>query len=93
MGVPIGSSRSMRYDGGKNPAESMNLPTLEAVINPFRKLSVWKKVVSFLGTLPAKLREVECGNDYKGCYARSEEATGQWKTEICLTDPYGNVYL
>ncbi|GJX94949.1 agenet domain-containing protein [Tanacetum coccineum] len=31
--------------------------------------------------------------DYKGCYTKEEEATGQWRTEIRLTDPYGNIYL
>ncbi|GJS45148.1 hypothetical protein Tco_0704497 [Tanacetum coccineum] len=37
----------------------MTLSTLESVINPFRKINVWKKAVSFLGSLPAKLRDVE----------------------------------
>nr|GEX83660.1 hypothetical protein [Tanacetum cinerariifolium] len=31
--------------------------------------------------------------DYKGCYTKEEEATGQWHTEIRLIDPYGNIYL
>ncbi|GJZ36451.1 hypothetical protein Tco_0582642 [Tanacetum coccineum] len=31
--------------------------------------------------------------DYKGCYTKEEEATGQWRTEIRLTDPYGNIYI
>ncbi|GKD04141.1 hypothetical protein Tco_1179115, partial [Tanacetum coccineum] len=31
--------------------------------------------------------------DYKGSYTKEEEATGQWHTEIRLTDPYGNIYL
>ncbi|GJT20039.1 hypothetical protein Tco_0878745 [Tanacetum coccineum] len=30
--------------------------------------------------------------DYKGSYIK-EEATGQWRTEIRLTDPYRNIYL
>nr|GEV29266.1 hypothetical protein [Tanacetum cinerariifolium] len=38
---------------------------LQAVTNPFRKISVWKK----------------------------EEAIGQWRTEIRLTGPYGNIYI
>ncbi|GJS42381.1 putative reverse transcriptase, RNA-dependent DNA polymerase [Tanacetum coccineum] len=28
-----------------------------------------------------------------GCYTKEEEATGQWRTEIRLIDPYGNIYL
>ncbi|GJZ31100.1 hypothetical protein Tco_0576147 [Tanacetum coccineum] len=32
--------------------------------------------------------------DYEGCYTKEEEeATGRWRTEIKLTDPYGNIYL
>nr|GEV37744.1 hypothetical protein [Tanacetum cinerariifolium] len=31
--------------------------------------------------------------DYKGSYTKDEEATGQWRTEIRLTDPYENIYL
>ncbi|GKE21207.1 DNA-directed DNA polymerase, partial [Tanacetum coccineum] len=31
--------------------------------------------------------------DYKGSYTKEEEATGQCRTEIRLTDPYGNIYL
>ncbi|GJZ88165.1 hypothetical protein Tco_0659947 [Tanacetum coccineum] len=31
--------------------------------------------------------------DYKGSYIKEEEATGQWRTKIRLTDPYGNIYL
>ncbi|GJU54365.1 integrase, catalytic region, zinc finger, CCHC-type containing protein, partial [Tanacetum coccineum] len=31
--------------------------------------------------------------DYKGSYTKEEEATGQWRTEIRLTGPYGNIYL
>ncbi|GJW80983.1 hypothetical protein Tco_0144958, partial [Tanacetum coccineum] len=27
------------------------------------------------------------------CYTKEEESTGQWRTEIRLTDPYGNIYL
>ncbi|GKB34299.1 hypothetical protein Tco_0879241 [Tanacetum coccineum] len=30
--------------------------------------------------------------NYKGSYTKEEEATGQWRTEIRLTDPYGNIY-
>ncbi|GJT67488.1 copia protein [Tanacetum coccineum] len=54
---------------------------------------VWMKAVSFLGSLPAKLRDVEWKPDYKMCYSNPELATGQWKTEIRLTDPYGNIYM
>ncbi|GJT25291.1 hypothetical protein Tco_0895228 [Tanacetum coccineum] len=93
MGTPIHNSRPIGYQNNTNPAENMTLSTLESVINPFRKISVWKKAVSFLGSLPAKLRDVEWKPDYKLCYSNPELATGQWKTEIRLTDPYGNIYM
>ncbi|GKB63219.1 gag protease polyprotein [Tanacetum coccineum] len=93
MGTPIHNSRPIGYQNNTNPAENMTLSTLESVINPFRKISVWKKAVSFLGSLPAKLRDVEWKPDYKMCYSNPELATGQWKTEIRLTDPYGNIYM
>ncbi|GJV26107.1 hypothetical protein Tco_1378802 [Tanacetum coccineum] len=54
---------------------------------------VWKKAVSFLGSLPVPLKQVNWKPDYKGSYTKEEEATGQWRTEIRLTDPYGDIYL
>ncbi|GJZ84765.1 hypothetical protein Tco_0650104 [Tanacetum coccineum] len=39
------------------------------------------------------LKHVNWKPDYKGSYTKEEEATGQWRTEIRLTDPYGNIYL
>ncbi|GJT83932.1 hypothetical protein Tco_1058274 [Tanacetum coccineum] len=93
MGTPIHNSRPIGYQNNTNPAENMTLSTLDSVINPFRKISVWKKAISFLGSLPAKLRDVEWKPDYKMCYSNPKLATGQWKTEIRLTDPYGNIYM
>ncbi|GJX75450.1 hypothetical protein Tco_0314045 [Tanacetum coccineum] len=55
---------------------------LQAVINPFRKISVWNNVVSFLGSLPIPLQQVNWKPDYKGCYTNEEESKGQWHTEI-----------
>ncbi|GKB95586.1 hypothetical protein Tco_0981723 [Tanacetum coccineum] len=86
MGTPIHNSRPIGYQNNTNPAENMTLSTLESVINPFRKISVWKKAVSFLGSLPAKLRDVEWKPDYKLCYSNPELATGHWKTEIRTYD-------
>ncbi|GJV98606.1 hypothetical protein Tco_1553858 [Tanacetum coccineum] len=50
-------------------------------------------VISFLGSLPVPLKHVNWKPGYKGSYTKEEEATGQWPTEIRLTDPYGNIYL
>ncbi|GJY63841.1 hypothetical protein Tco_0465301 [Tanacetum coccineum] len=66
---------------------------IQTVTNLFRKISVWKKAVSFLGSLPVPLKQVNWKPDYKGSYTKEKEATGQWRTEIRLTDPYGNIYF
>ncbi|GKC11915.1 hypothetical protein Tco_1008697 [Tanacetum coccineum] len=47
---------------------------LQAVINPFWKINVWKKAISFLGSLPLPLQHVDWKPDYKGCYTNEEEA-------------------
>ncbi|GJY04357.1 hypothetical protein Tco_0370297, partial [Tanacetum coccineum] len=85
---------------GPKPAPYLNCTNLEdrssaiqIVTNPFRKISVWKKAVSFLGSLPVPLKQVNWKHKHKGCYTNDEEATGQWRAEIRLTDPYGNIYL
>ncbi|GJW59565.1 hypothetical protein Tco_0108900, partial [Tanacetum coccineum] len=93
IGTPIYNFRPIGYQNNTNPAENMTLSTLESVINPFRKISLWKKAASFLGSLLAKLRDVEWKPDYKMCNSNPELATRQWKTEIRLTDPYGNIYM
>nr|GEY65640.1 hypothetical protein [Tanacetum cinerariifolium] len=58
-----------------------------------KRNSVWKKAVSFLGSLPMPLKQVNWKPNYKGSYTKEEEATGKWRTKIRLTDPYGNIYL
>ncbi|GJQ94279.1 reverse transcriptase domain-containing protein [Tanacetum coccineum] len=83
-----------------NPAPYLNCNdpdvrslAIQTVTNPFQKISVWKKAVSFLGSLPVPLKQVNWKPDYKGSYTKQEEATGKWQTEIRLTYPYGNIYL
>ncbi|GKG15773.1 hypothetical protein Tco_0358096 [Tanacetum coccineum] len=83
---------------GPRPAPYLNCANLEdqssaiqAVTNPFKKINVWKKAVSFLGSLPIPLKQVNWKPDYKGLYTKEEEAAGQWQTDIRLTDPYRNI--
>ncbi|GJV16371.1 hypothetical protein Tco_1361694 [Tanacetum coccineum] len=57
-----------------------------------RKICVWKKVVSFLGSLPVALQHEDWKLKYTGNYCKTEEGDGQWHAEIRLTNPYGNVY-
>ncbi|GKA27166.1 agenet domain-containing protein [Tanacetum coccineum] len=57
-----------------------------------------KFVAPIYGPKPAPylnlpLKHVNWKSDYKGSYTKEEEAIGQWRTEIRLTDPYGNIYI
>nr|GEW15877.1 hypothetical protein [Tanacetum cinerariifolium] len=49
---------------------------LQIITNPFWKINVWKKAVSFLDSLPVPLKQVNWKPDYKVCYTKEEEATG-----------------
>ncbi|GJV97067.1 reverse transcriptase domain-containing protein [Tanacetum coccineum] len=91
FGAPIYGPKPAPYLNCANPEDRSS--AIQTVTNPFRKISVWKKAVSFLGSLPVPLKQVNWKPDYKGSYTKEEEATGQWRTEIRLTDPYGNIYL
>ncbi|GJY94347.1 hypothetical protein Tco_0510708 [Tanacetum coccineum] len=73
FGAMIYGPKRAPYLNCNDPAERSL--AIQTVTNPFRKISVWKKAVSFLDSL------------------REKEATGQWRAEIRLTDPYGNIYL
>ncbi|GJU21098.1 ribonuclease H-like domain-containing protein [Tanacetum coccineum] len=75
FGAPIYGLKPTPYLNCNDPAE--RLLALQAVINPFWKISVWKKAVSFVGSLPAPLKHVNWKLDYKGCYTNEEEAKGQ----------------
>ncbi|GKC45569.1 hypothetical protein Tco_1063291 [Tanacetum coccineum] len=91
FGAPIFGPKPAPYLNCTNPEDRSS--TRLTVTNPFRKISVWKKAVSFLGLLPVPLKQVNWKPDYKGSYTKEEEAIGQWHTEIRLTGPYGNIYL
>ncbi|GJU93418.1 hypothetical protein Tco_1318174 [Tanacetum coccineum] len=91
FGAPIYGPKPAAYLNCNDPAERSL--ALQAVINPFRKISVWEKVVSFLGSLPAPLQHVNRKPNYKGCYTNEEEAKGQWHIEIRVIDPYGNIFV
>ncbi|GJS11946.1 hypothetical protein Tco_0368742 [Tanacetum coccineum] len=91
FGVPIYGLRPAPYLNCTNLEDRSS--AIQAVTNPFRKISVWKKAVSFLGSLRVPLKLVNWKPKYKGSYTKGEEATGQSRTEIRITDPYGNIYL
>ncbi|GJW01213.1 ribonuclease H-like domain-containing protein [Tanacetum coccineum] len=91
FGALIYGPKPTPYLNCNNPAERSL--AIQTVTNPFRNISVWKKAVSFFGSLPVPLKHVNWKPDYKGYYTKEEEAIGQWRTEIRLTDLYGNIYL
>ncbi|GKC98324.1 hypothetical protein Tco_1168599 [Tanacetum coccineum] len=91
FGAPIYGPKLASYLNCNDPAERSL--ALQAVINPFRKISVWKKAVSFLGSLLVPLQHVDWKPDYKGCYTNKVEVKGQWRAEIKATGPYGNIFV
>ncbi|GJT60928.1 reverse transcriptase domain-containing protein [Tanacetum coccineum] len=91
FGAPIYGPNPTSYLNYNDPADRSL--AIETVTNPFWKINIWKKAVGLLGSLPVPLKNVNWKPDYKGSYTKEEEATGQWRTAIRLTDPYGNIYL
>nr|GEV86844.1 hypothetical protein [Tanacetum cinerariifolium] len=91
FGAPIYGPKPVPYLNCNDPAERSL--AIQIVTNPFRKISVRKKAISFLGSLPVPLNHVNWKPDYKCCYTKEEQAIGQWWTKIRLSDPYGNIYL
>ncbi|GKG25573.1 hypothetical protein Tco_0398719, partial [Tanacetum coccineum] len=83
FGAPIYGPKPAPYLNCDDPSKGSL--ALQTTSNPFRKISVWNKAVSFLGSLPVPLKHVNWKPDYKGSYTKEEEATGQWRTEIRLT--------
>ncbi|GJS89080.1 agenet domain-containing protein [Tanacetum coccineum] len=90
FGAPMYGPKPAKYLNCNDPMD--RALALQEVINPFRKICVWKKAVGFLGSLPVPLQHMEWKPDYKGNFCKKEEGDGQWHAEIRLTDPYGNVY-
>ncbi|GJX68048.1 hypothetical protein Tco_0303775 [Tanacetum coccineum] len=80
FGAPIYGPKPAVYLNCNDPTDRSL--ALQAVINLFWNISVWKKVVSLFGSLPAPLKHVNWKLDYKGCYTNEEETKGQWYTEI-----------
>ncbi|GKF74949.1 hypothetical protein Tco_0224393 [Tanacetum coccineum] len=91
FGAPVYGPKPAPYLNCNDPDEQPL--AIQTVTNPFRKISVWKKAVSFLDLLPVSLKKVNWKPGYKGSYTKEEEAIGKWRTEIRLTDPYGNIHL
>ncbi|GKE03481.1 hypothetical protein Tco_1395499, partial [Tanacetum coccineum] len=75
FGAPIYGPKPARYLNCNDPLDQSL--ALQEVLNPFRKICVWKKVVSFLGSLSVALQHVEWKPDYTRCFNRKEDSDGQ----------------
>ncbi|GJT89629.1 hypothetical protein Tco_1078474 [Tanacetum coccineum] len=64
FGAPIYGLKPAPYLSCNDPDERSL--AIQTVTNPFQKISVWKKAVSFLGSLLVPLKQVNWKPDYKG---------------------------
>nr|GEW91172.1 E3 ubiquitin-protein ligase COP1-like isoform X2 [Tanacetum cinerariifolium] len=64
FGAPMYGPKRAKYLNCNDPMDQTI--ALQEVINPFRKICVWKKAVGFLGSLPVPLQHMEWKPDYKG---------------------------
>ncbi|GJY10704.1 hypothetical protein Tco_0378889, partial [Tanacetum coccineum] len=90
FGAPIYGPNSSRYLNGKNLMD--RALALQEVLNPFKKICVWKKAIGFLRSLPVLLQHLDWKPIYSRNFYRKDDRDGQWHAEIRLTDPYGNIY-
>nr|GEX20743.1 hypothetical protein [Tanacetum cinerariifolium] len=58
------------------PMGILKVVLCQAVLNPFRKVCVWKKVVSFLGSLPVPLQHVLWKPGYTGVSTKRRKVMG-----------------
>ncbi|GJT38930.1 hypothetical protein Tco_0938795 [Tanacetum coccineum] len=85
FGAPIYGTKPARYLNCNDPLD--HSLALQEVLNPFRKICVWKKVVSFLRSLPVALQHVEWKPDYTGCFNKKEDSDGQlWEHTMMKPD-------
>ncbi|GJV49992.1 hypothetical protein Tco_1440204 [Tanacetum coccineum] len=84
FGAPIYGPKPATYLNCNDPAERSL--ARQAVINPFWKISVLKKAVNFLGSLPILFQHVNWKPDYKGCYTNEEEAKILWEETMMKPD-------
>ncbi|GKD79202.1 hypothetical protein Tco_1341823 [Tanacetum coccineum] len=85
FGASIYGPKHARY---LNCSDSLDRSlALQEVMNPFRKICFWKKVVSFLGSLLVALQHVEWKPDYIGCFNKKEDSDGQlWEETMMKPD-------
>nr|GEU46798.1 hypothetical protein [Tanacetum cinerariifolium] len=82
FGAPIYGPKFAGYLNCNDPLDQSL--TLQEVLNPFRKICVWKKVVSFLGSLPVALQHFKWKPDYTRCFNKKEDSDGQLWEETMM---------
>ncbi|GKB66476.1 hypothetical protein Tco_0927888 [Tanacetum coccineum] len=90
FGAPVYGPKPSKYLNFHDPLDRSI--ALQEVLNPYRKICVWKKAVSFLGSLPVALQHEDWKPEYMRNHSKKEEGDEKWHAEIRLSDPYGNVY-
>ncbi|GKE71198.1 hypothetical protein Tco_1529270 [Tanacetum coccineum] len=83
-GKPIYGPNNLENDSSiSNPLD---------ILNPFRKICIWKKIVAFLGSLPVPLQNNDWMTKYAESSYRKIEGDGTWHFKCSIVDPEGNEY-
>ncbi|GJV58253.1 hypothetical protein Tco_1459258 [Tanacetum coccineum] len=82
FGAPIYGPKPASYLNCNDPAERSL--AIQTVTNLLWKITVWKKVVSFLGSLPVPSKHVNWKPDYKGC---NKDAKSRYNTRLAQLLP------
>ncbi|GKC99491.1 hypothetical protein Tco_1169766 [Tanacetum coccineum] len=90
MGNPIYGPNCAQYLSCDNPVDCVL--ALQESLNPFRKIYVWKKAVSFLSSLPVPLQHAEWIPNYSENFGRNGDGNGKWHAKIRIVDQYRNVF-
>ncbi|GKA85983.1 hypothetical protein Tco_0807637, partial [Tanacetum coccineum] len=60
-------------------------------LDPFNNVCIWKKVVSFLGSLPVSLKNIDWKPNYSGRNSKESEDR-KWHVNVKIVDPFCNAY-
>ena len=87
-GIPIYKENSLEETKSDDP---MNLALArQDKLNPSRQLCIWKKMISFLGASPVKLKKNEWMPAYCDNSRSKVEGDGKWHVRCSIVDPNGN---
>ncbi|GKC31859.1 hypothetical protein Tco_1039153 [Tanacetum coccineum] len=75
-GVCHQTFRAARTNINTLESDSDDKEEYAAALNPFHQIRVWKKAVSFLGSLPVPLQHVDWKPEYNGYHKNEEEGIG-----------------